>query len=411
MLRLCRIGAVGLALLMISRPVLSDVLLVFPEGTSSADVAAATQAVERSSGLPVRGISLVARVEEPAERTPPREASGALEEARERFRNLELDGAGAYVKTAREACLGGGVLSRCGTLLFEAELLEGMIEMARGDQPAAERSFRTAHSFEPERVVDPRKYPPKTVAAFNRACSREGGGFPLEVSAKPEGAAILVNGESVEGGGLHAGDVDMVVVEASMLGYRPALVGVARPKEGVARASFELEPVPKDAAWQDLKEALASAGATGDRDVTAVLKRFGIDHVVFLDRAGEGAGASYRAGLAALGQRTPAPLAEVTGSMELGEVLGEALKRALGVGGSPEGDEPERLVPMILEPGPDEVDDDMEDSLARFGDVDGSDDAGTGEAAKIFRSPWFWVGVGVVVAVVGGVVIGTQVGD
>ena len=40
-----------------------------------------------------------------------------------------------------------------------------------------------------------------------------------------------------------------------------------------------------------------------------------------------------------------------------------------------------------------------------------NDGESTGEAAKIFKSPWFWVGVGVVVAVVGGLVIGTQVGD
>ena len=61
---------------------------------------------------------------------------------------------------------------------------------------------------------------------------------------------------------------------------------------------------------------------------------------------------------------------------------------------------------------PDGLDDEGEDdSVMLDPDVGDPPDDGTGSGSKVLKSPWLWISIGVVLAVVGGVVIGTQVND
>lgn len=389
----------------------ADILISFPPGTDTGQVARVADSVGRTCGVSARGATRMESLVPVVESATPKSAAETLARARRAYRDLDLDEAVELLAGAQKECLETAEFVRCRELLFDVNLLRGIIESTRGEMESAKVFFRTAHSFMPEKVIDPRQHPPRIVADFNRACTTGGAGRKVEARTEPPGGSIAVNGVLLDQGPLVPFDTGLVVVEAKMLGYEPAKMLVKPGPESPLDEELvvRLKPLPEDQAWMELRRGLQRADGLDDPGMVRLLARFGLDRVVILER-GKEIGVAFEAALARPGGGPTVALGKMRSEDEMEKELGPLLAKALGVAVTQDRP-PREIVPLVLEPDPDDVGDDREDDLVRFPDGDDEDDGEPGEAGKVFRSPWFWVGVGVVVAVVGGVIIGTQAGD
>jgi hypothetical protein len=385
----------------------ADVGLRVPAEATPDEVAAITAALKKAQPKAVR-VFVAAPTPPPA--TPPLAATERLERARKAYKNLELDAARTDLAAAETACLAGGSCGACRDLLFDAHLLAGAIAVSLGQDEVAAAEFVTAHAAQLSRVVDPRRFPPKIVGAFNRACADMENLPPaaIRVGSEPKGASLWLNGAPIQADGAVEVRARRVYVEARLAGFAPrceALDPAAGPSSTLRLSAIAADKEPDEAA-----RLLAAADPALDAAAIAFLGRIGLDRFVSLSLAAQPSRFTVRA--ARTGMPTWVELPPLSGAADAGSAqFTEALATALG--------DPPAVEVVPVPPPPDPLDDDPDglddeeedDSIMLDPDVGDPPDDGTGSGSKILKSPWLWISIGVVVAVVGGVVIGTQVSD
>jgi hypothetical protein len=392
---------------------LGDLGARVPSEATPEELAALTAALRKAQTAPVRVFAArTPSAEPPAEPAPPAAATAALEQARKAYKSLEMDTARTFLAEAESACLADGRCDACRDLLFDAHLLAGAIAASLGQEDLAASEFITAHAAHPPRVVDPRRFPPKIVGAFNRACADMEKLPPSEirVASEPKGAALRLDGETIPADTGVQVKARRVYVDAQLAGFAPrceALDSAAGPAPSHA---IRLSEIPADRVPAEAALLLSAPGPALDAATVAFLGRIGVDRFVSLAIAAKPlrfTARAARAGAPAWVELPPLASAADAGAPRFAEALAAAV-----------GDAPVAETPPVLPPAnppdddPDGLEDEEEDdSVMLDPDVDSSPGGGASSGSKILRSPWLWISIGVVVAVVGGVVIGTQVND
>jgi len=405
----CLLTAIALALFPIAT--LADVGVRLPAEATPDEAAAIEGAVRQAQKAPVRMFAASPDGGAPAATAPPQVAATALERARKAYKNLDQDAARAALAEAETACIAAGSCTACRDLLFDAHLLAGAIAVSLGQDDTGAVEFVVAHAVHPSRVVDPRRFPPKIVGTFNRACADMEKLPPVafRVTSDPAGAVLSLNGASIPAGAELRVKSRRVYVEARMAGYAPRCEALDAAAEGLSERAIRLAPLAAD---QERAEAalLLSARTTAlDAPALAFLGRIGIDRFVALSLATKPFRFTARAahkGAPAWVELPPLAAAADAASPEFAAALAAAV-----------GEKPEVEAPPVPHPpdppvddDPDGLDDEGEDENVLLDpDTGGKPDDGSGKGSKVLRSPWLWISIGVVVAVVGGVVIGTQV--
>jgi hypothetical protein len=387
----------------------ADVGVRIPAEATPDEVAAIEAAAQRAQPAAVRIFAARPAAGAPAEPMAPAAATEALERARKAYKNLEMDAARAALAEAEVACVGAGSCTGCRDLLFDAHLLAGAIAVSIGQDDLGAGEFVTAHAVQPSRVVDPRRFPPKIVGAFNRACADMEKLPPaaLRVVSDPPGAALSLNGAPIAAGDAVPVKSRRAYVEARLAGYAPRCEAID-VSAATAPQAIRLAPLAADLEPAEAERLLATTAPALDAAAIAFLGRLGVDRFVTLSLAAAPSRFAVRAARAG----APAwielpPLASAAGAAS--PDFAKALAAALGEKPDAEAALPRPPDPPAVED-PDGLEDEEEDENVLLDpEAGGTPDTGTGAGSKILRSPWLWISVGVVVAVVGGVVIGTQV--
>jgi hypothetical protein len=390
----------------------ADILVRFPAEGTPEEVAVISAAVREAQGAQVR--SVVASTSAAQVPAPPVQALSALERAKRAYKGLEMEASKTALAEAESICVAAGSCAACRDLLFDAHLLAGAIAVTGGDEVAGAAEFVTAHAVHPTRVVDPRRFPPKIVNAFNRACADAEGrpGAVARVASEPAGAALWLDGAPVRP------DTDLpvragrVYVEARLVGYGPRCEAVDVSADGGAQRTVRLSALADAALERELERFGSARELAVDAPAFAFLARLGIDRVLLLTLAAPPNRFAVRATSAATGQwfsLPPLAAAADAGSKAFSDALAAAVGAVRAPEVSPPPPEPEH--PAAEKQGgleDEDEDGDADQDLSAAPPVPGNPPS---PAASVLKSPWLWISVGIVVAVVGGVVIGTQVGD
>jgi hypothetical protein len=395
-----------------------DILVSFPSGSDPAWVTAFTEEIEHSVEVPAVGVVALDPQDTSPRYTLPKRAREMLETARTEYKELRLDKVLKVLDGAEAVCLDEADFATCRSFLFEVNLLRGMAFEALGKDAPGAQAFRSAHLAERTRVLDPRLYPPRILRAFAKACSSSSkqGTLKLSLSSLPAGADFLLDGDAVTTPTLDLGP-GRHVVEARFVGYQRAwrMLEVAADGGKPATLRFVLEAKSEMEAWKALIDRVSSPSwRPGARGMAPLLERFHIDYVVLLERP-EAGSARYEASIVKSGEAdfivmpSPGlPSGPVSTSFQ------NALKRVLGI------PVPE---PAVIAPPPaaeedladadDALEDDNEeeDPSIRFA----GEDAPRGEAPedrpRLVKSPWLWISLGVVAAIVSGFAVTATVSD
>ncbi len=388
----------------------ADILISFPKGVDAAWVQEFTDAVEHSTNMPVVGI--VAPTAEPSPPvTPPQTASDLLATAHAKYKELHLEEVLTTLTGAEAVCLDNAGFEICRSFLFEINLLRGLTLEALNRSEEAAQAFRSAHLADRSRVVDPRQYPPRILRAFAKACSVPDRTAELTLTSDPAGADFYVNGEIAKsptrvGPGRH-------IVEGRFVGYQRAWksVDIGIDRKRIAAVDLRLTPKSEMEAWKTLVQQISSASwRPGEQGMAALLNRFKISHVVLLESPHDD-GARYEASLGEPGEADLIVLPSPGRPLEpASEAFHEGLKRVLGI-----------PTPAVVAPRPpEEADipdddeanelDEQEDPSLRFTDPEEVPETPNDSNRRLIRSPWLWISVGVVAAIVTGFAV-TQIGD
>jgi hypothetical protein len=406
-------------------------LVRFPRGFDVADMSTTAKALEQQVGVHTVGVAEAEKEDRGLSTDLPEQVTGLLERAQTAYKELNLTLALEILEPAEALCLSHAVYSACQSFLFEADLLRGMALDAMGNKEAAAQSFRSAHIALPTRVADPRRYPPDIIRAFAKACAdvESAGAATVALSSDPEGASFRADGVPVASPEALSLTPGRHIVASELLGFEDAWQRVDVDASGVAPSEvrFALTPLPHVDAWKALVAHISTPGwRPTDPGLDALLDRFKIDAVILLERGPAGV-----AGLVAkIAVSKDAQLQELPSPGAPGAPISEAftvrVKENMGLEVTPVADpDPTATVsPPPPEAHPPEAhpdgeagkalgdQDENEDPSVRFleGDkAEGDEEAGTG--AKLLKSPWFWISIGIVTAIVTGVVVATQVGD
>ncbi|MCU0664044.1 MAG: hypothetical protein MUC50_17165 [Myxococcota bacterium] len=343
----------------------------------------------------------------------------ALSRARAGYRTLDLDTTAAALEEVWRDCLSPERLASCAPTLFEASILRGAIALAKGDEASAAWDLRTAHAMAPHAVVDPKVFSPKVVAAFARACAPSFAPAPREVilHSKPAGAAISVDGTTVEeGASMHLSDARHVVI-ARLAGHSPALTVLeVRPGDGPLVQTLELEPSEDESAFLDLQRLISAdplnLSVPGAKELLA---RFDIEGVLLVGRDAGLAPTSIA--LPGRGQVWTLPDLDLA-APSLSPSFLDAVRLALDLPrshsdaqGPPALAKAEPTEEEEGSPDEDELNDEEERALLYTPAKSRDEQSRREQTRKVLRSPWLWLGLGAVIAVVGGVVIGISVTD
>lgn len=387
---------------------LADIAVRFPEGATPEEEAAVVAAVEAAQGAEARAFRADARAApEPA---PPAVSLEALERARRAYKALELDAAAAALGEAEAACTAGGSCEACRDLLFDTHLLRGAVALASGRDAEGAEEFVVAHAVQAARVVDPRRFPPRIVNAFNRACAEAAAEAPVAVrlSSEPSGAAFRVNGAAAGGGADVLLRSPRAYVEARLVGHAPRCEPVEVAPGGGFGHVVRLAAIGEGELPGEAERFFAQRDPAIDPAAFAFLARLGIDRLLFLSTAPPPNRFTARATHAKASVWTALPaLASAAAAASPG--FSGALALAVGA------DRAAGPAPAAAPPGP--------PAATAPGGLEDEDEEGDGEempaappeggepgGSSVLRSPWLWISVGIVVAVVAGVVIGTQAG-
>ena len=397
----------------------ADLLVRYPAGMEPSHIAEVVDALKDS--LQIGVLSVAAQPDVPAAVSTP---SPRLEEkllaAEAAYKRLALEDAAVLTADLDAECLAAATFETCRKLMFDATLLRGMALFAleRTDEAAA--AFRTAHTVLPEKVLDPKQYSPNILRAFAAACAETESAPRAEIQliGEPSDAQLFLDGTAVQGTTIRPAP-GRHFIEADLPGFDRAhrILDVdadSSPKQVVLR------PTPQGdvAAWTALTAAISDPKWTPtDPGMSYLLRRFRIDAVLMLDFKTDGGAPAVQLARAGFRDRQPLPVVNSIQG-ELPSDFDQALKEALGLA------KPQlAVIPAAVPEGPayddgadDEddadvlEDDDEEDSSIQF---DASDDAsGPPEKQKnILKSPWLWISIGMVAAIVTGVVVAVQVQD
>ncbi|MCK9461873.1 MAG: hypothetical protein M0R80_19765, partial [Proteobacteria bacterium] len=399
------VPAVSLVLLLAPTAARADVGVRVPLEATPDEVTAIEAAIRTAQGAKVR--TFAARPGgDPASPLVPSAATEAFERARRAYKNLEMDVARAALAEAEAACVAGGACAACRDLLFDAHVLAGAVAGSLGRDDAAVAEFVAAHAVHPSRVVDPRRFPPKIVGAFARACADADKlpSTPIRVVSKPPGASLAMSGTQIRSGAEIAVRSHRVYVEARLAGFSPRCEAIDPAAAGASAHEMVLAPLPAPEEEGEADRLLAATAPALDAAAIAFLARIGVDRFVALSLAAKPhrfAARAAHAGAPAWVSLPPLATAADAASPQFAEALAAAVGEPRVVEAPPPPDPPP-------EDDLDDLDDDKEDdSVVLDPDLGELPDGGATTGAKVFRSPWLWISLGVVLVVVGGVVIGT----
>lgn len=365
--------------------------------------------IEKATGMKTRGVVAVSNKgpEEPPQ--PDADDRKALDDAKSAFQELKLERAERLAEKAESGCLEKLNAELCRELIFEARMLKGMAAEALGQKEAAAKAFRSAHAVDPSRVLDPRKYPPRTISSFMSACAagERAGSAAVELASKPIGASFDVNGRPVD-----ARKVNLTpaahIIEASLSGYEPArtVLEIGMDSKGPGKITVPLKSLPDLGAWEDMRAGLSAPSLNlTEAGLSGLLRRFDITYVVLLEKSETAGGFEASLGAPEARNLESLPAIGLPGEPVSDEFV-ESLKEALGIAPQPE----QATAPVPEVAVEDETDEDDESSLTRIRTEDADESATDSEnMRKVIRSPWFWGSLGVVAAVVAGVAIASAV--
>ena len=427
----------------------ADLLVRFPIDTPAKEMATVTKQLERSLGLHVLGVNakpIVAQEEAPA--AVPAAASEALEKAKAAYKRLALDEVVTLLDGVEGRCLDQAGYDTCRSLLFDVYMIRGMALMAIDSEAEdADQAFRSAHIVEPTRVLDPKKYPPNVLRRFAKAWTDSKAVTVCRLNSAPDEARFLVDGSPTKERAV-ALTPGSHVIEARLVGHAPLYrlvnianitpgsvtpdsvtpdsvtpgnitAGVTAAKPSPLDIRFELTPHSDALVWKTLVGRISDPDWQGqDPEVGQLLSRFDISAVVMLSSprpTGE-----LSAEIAFADRVGVQHLPSITAlAPPLSQTFTDGLKRALDIPVAP----PPAATPAIVT-GPTDTDfmdeifdtedededalDEDEDPSVRFGDTDDLEDTSP-KFSTVMKSPWLWISLGLVAAIVGGVVVSTQV--
>jgi hypothetical protein len=407
----------------------AEILVRFPAGTDISHVSGTAKALERAVGVPILGVLAIQESEMTPMPLPPT-IGVRLEKARAAYRKLELDTVPAILDGAETACLNAAPYETCREFLFEINMIKGMALLASPGKETsdADQAFRSAHIADPVRVLDPRRYPPNVIRAFANAWTGSEAIPKTDCSivSNPKGVQLSLNGVPVRGDVLRLAP-GRHVIEARFLGFEAQfqLVEIAPGTKGPITIRFNLNPETDVVAWKSLIREISNHAWQGrDEQVAALLTRFQISYVVLLARVPEDkdglkamlASASDRdfRSLPALYQLgPPVPDTFVSALMDAIGIEKPAAKtdaEAVVIGPSnADGYDSESFFDDEGDHDDDALDEDEDPSVRFIGGVD--EEAGERRFTRVMKSPWLWISVGIVAAIVTGVVVSTQVED
>lgn len=399
----------------------SDILVRYPSGLDAVSAAALSEAIGQAAGEKVVGIS--ARPSPlPKAAQVPAGVTERLAAAASAYKRLELDAVINLLRDLEAACVQAVSFAVCRDALFDAAMLRAMSLVALGRPEEAQVEFRNAHIAHPSEVPDPKKYSPNILRAFAAACA-ETESLPrveIHIDTAPLDTIVLVDGNSVLSRSL------ALVPGRHFIESRPAgftdvvrIIELATTGENLGTVHLDSSPLADPEAWAALSSAVSDdQWSPGDPGIPSLMTRFQIDTVLLLAYLQGGNAMAVRA--ARLGKRDLADLPVLNVPWTpLADEFKHALQFARGL---PMQNPPAQL--PTLGPVPPALQDDAfaEDDESDLEDADEDEDPSirfqtdaempvATEKKSIWKSPWFWISVGAVTAIVSGVVVAVQIQD
>ena len=386
--------------------------------------------MERAAGVPSLGVLAVQEVQAQPEPLPP-SVGALLEKANAAYRRLDLEAVSSILEGAEAACLEAAPYVTCREFIFNINMVRGMALMASAgtETAAADQAFRSAHIALPTRILDPKLYPPNTMRAFANAwtASETMPRTICDIASKPPRVRVFVDGEAAPGDGAAVSlSPGRHVIEARFLGYEPQyrVVEVASAAAPPIAVRFELTPESDVVAWKNLIREISNPAWQGKNgEISALLNRFQINYVLLLTPIPNGT-PGFQADLVSASENSLHTLPELgPPGADVSEAFSGALMDALGIArpaappvpvfvDGPLGNDDDDEGTIEGDEGEDEDDlDEDEDPSIRFSDANETEDNGERRFVTVLKSPWLWVSVGIVAAIVTGVVVSTQIED
>ncbi len=403
----------------VATPVHSDILVRFPRGFDVGRMSEIAKGIERELAVHAIGVVEAEPFVDHGPSMVPERADARLAKAKTAYKELDLPSVLEILSNAEETCLKEASFAVCRDFLFEVNMLRGTALDAMGSKETAADAFRSAHRADFARVVDPRQYPPDIMSAFAKACAAEPAPFSgTSLVSVPAGARFLLDGVEVTDPSkvpLHSGTH---LLEAALIGFEKGrkIVTVYPSNPPSGELVFQLSPLSHFHAWKALVAYISQpVWRPEEPGVAALLERFRIDAVIAISRE-SAAPSTLRGDLALAGKPG---MRSLSSPGEIGSPLSEGfltdIKDALGIAGAPA----VVTAPAVNPPPPpavvddeDQAEEEEEDPSIRFNRASETvSEEETRKGIKLLKSPWFWVSVGAIAAIVTGVVVTTQVGD
>ncbi len=208
-----------------------------------------------------------------------------LEEARILYYQFDYQRAADALQKAEDLLLTPGKSEFRSHLMFEVQLVSGMVARAAGSETYGVY-FKKAAALDPDRELPPEKYSPETITIYTRLRNELLGGerVPLWADGSPDHVSYLMDGEAW---GKEQQDQGFQVVpgihflELSAPGYEPRGLVLDAGKLEPVNIRYQLVPIgpegdPEDFFLQRLR--------AGDRSYMAILaEKLGVDYLLIPD--------------------------------------------------------------------------------------------------------------------------------
>ncbi len=267
------LGAIGALVAAAARPApaapAADVVIVWAPGHDVAPLAAAAREA---------GAALIDRSPRAAPAADPPDA--AIRRGIESYEALQLDRAWAIFEEVRAALDRTGAAAATPARISDLFVYRGAIRTQRGDPDGAWEELVSAMTVAPARVLDPARFPPRTIEELERA--------RREVTARPR-VAVAIEAPAdcavtVDGAGAPAGELSLLPgphwVSAACPGAAPwgARIDAIGPATRVRVAPAPLEPPPEADALVQARAGGASGLVLAEvRGRLATVRRLGLD--------------------------------------------------------------------------------------------------------------------------------------
>jgi hypothetical protein len=253
--------------------------------------------------------------------------------------------------------------------------------------------------------------------AFAKACSASPKQVTstLSLTSSPDRAGFRVDGVTVDAPRIDLGP-GRHIVEASFIGHQDAwkMIEVAPGGSKPISLHFELVPTSDIEAWKVLVERISSpAFHPAEPGMTALLERFNVATVLLFDTSKEGR-SEIEAEFVETGKED---LIILPSPGRPGETVSDPFQRALMrmLGLTPAPPKVVEVAPPPPPEPPEEADvpaEEEEDPSIQFNETDEeAEPIAPEENGRIVKSPWLWISVGVVAAIVTGFVVTAKATD